>query len=62
MNIQQFFFNVCYHEGIIHAIVQLIKGMQPVQFSEFSFYFAVVATCSHRLPNLSPNVVFGPKN
>ena len=28
-------------------IVQLIKGMQPVHFS---FYSAVAATCSHRLP------------
>ena len=28
-------------------IVQLIKGMRPVHFS---FYSAVVATCSHRQP------------
>ena len=27
--------------------VQLMKGIQPVQFS---FYSPVVATCSHRLP------------
>ena len=33
--------------GLVHVIVQLIKEMQPVQFS---FYFAVVATCSHRQP------------
>ena len=29
------------------VIVQLIKGMQLVQFS---FYFSEVVTCSHRLP------------
>ena len=33
--------------GVVHVIVRLIKAMQPVQFS---FYFAVVAICSHRLP------------
>ena len=37
------------------SIVQLIKGMQPVQFS---FYSAVVATCSHRLPILKQIFIF----
>ena len=40
-------FNVCYPEGLYMLIVQLMKGIQPVQFS---FCSPVVATCSHRLP------------
>ena len=45
--------------GLVHVIVQLIEGMKPVQFS---FYFAVVATCSHRLPVFTESVTIRFEN
>ena len=70
MNIQEFvsiirsyrllydIFNVCYPEGL-YVIIQLIEGMKPVQFS---FYFAAVATCSHRLPVFTESVTIRFEN
>ena len=43
----------------VHVIVQLIEGMKSVQFS---FYFAVVATCSHRLPVFTESVTIRFEN